>query len=932
MKILLLFCIGIVSGIQVSAQSGSVKGVAFDSTLMQHVPNTTVTVLQLKDSSLVSFTMTDNSGRFEITSIPAGRYRLLITHVNYHSIAIPFTIDDQHKLHDMGSITLYDKNRILSEVVIEAEAPPVTMSGDTVIYNAGSFKTQPNASVEDLLKKMPGIKVEKDGTIKAQGDKVKKVLVDGKEFFGNDPKVATKNLPADAIDKVQVYDKMSDQAQLTGIDDGNSERTINLKLKKDKKKGMFGKIKGAYGTGDRYQGNANLNSFKGARQLSVIGTANNTNAEGFSFMDVLNFTGALNQQRNNSGDIQINIADDDPLAGLLGGNNLGINTTAGGGVNYNNIIGNKTDLQSNYFFSSYNPYRESYIKRQYFVPSNIYTENSTSQNNNDNHRLNFTADYQIDSFNSLKITPSLTYQNSRMSKTSQYQTANINGSLTNDGNSVYNSASDGYNFGGSLLYRRKFHRKGRTLSFNLSGTDNNSNGDDRLSSLINFYDSTGTPFLRDSISQISNKHADQKSYNARIVYTEPIFRKYLLELSAGNDYLKDIASKNTYDYNPATSKYDLLDNSLTNKYQNDYDNKTAGIRIRRQTRKYNYAAGFSWHMANLDGKANSVIKDSLISRQFSDLLPNARFQYRFSQFKSITFLYSTATNPPTIAQLQPLADNSNPLYVKLGNPGLQEEYSHTMRLNLNWLNPFKNRNVFATLMYQQVQNKIVNSDHINALGVDSVKLVNVNGTVNTNGNLTYEFPVRKLKATITTGGRMGYTKGEQFINSLPNNIRTVTLAPELGIELNPTEKLNISLNADINFYNASYSIASASNTRYITQDYSADVSLQLPKKFYVATNFNYIINTHRGQGFNNAVPLWNASLSKQMLKYNRGEVKFSVNDILNMNIGVSRTANQNYIEDSRVNGLRRFFMLGFTYSLSRMGLNSTNSGGGTILR
>lgn len=921
-----------VSVINGYAQTGSVKGSAFDCASMQHVANATVTVLQVKDSSLVSFTMTDNIGRFEITSIPAGRYRLLITHVNYHNIAIPFTIDEQHKMHDMGSITLYDKNKMLTEVVVEAEAPPVTMSGDTVIYNAGSFKTQPNASVEDLLKKMPGIKVEKDGTIKAQGDKVKKVLVDGKEFFGNDPKVATKNLPADAIDKVQVYDKMSDQAQLTGIDDGNSERTINLKLKKDKKKGMFGKIKGAYGTDDRYQGSANLNSFKGARQFSVIGTANNTNAEGFSFMDILNFTGALNQQRSSGGDIQINIADDDPLAGLLGGNSIGINTTAGGGMNYNNIIGTKTDLQSNYFFSSYNPYRESHIQRQYFVPANIYTENSVSQNNNDNHRLNFMADYQIDSFNSLKLTPSLTYQNSRMSKTSQYQTANPNGTLTNDGTSAYNSGSDGYNFGGSLLYRRRFHKKGRTLSFNLSGTANNSNGDDRLSSLINFYDSTGTPFLRDSISQISNRHADQKGYNARLVYTEPIFKKYLLELSAGNDHLKDIADKNTYDYNPVSGRYDLLDNPLTNKYQNDYDNKTVGIRIRRQTRKYNYAVGFSWHTADLEGKANSEIKDSLISRQFSDLLPNARFQYRFSQFKSVTFLYSTATNPPTIAQLQPLADNSNPLYVKLGNPSLQEEYSHTMRMNVNWVNPFKNRNVFATLTYQQVQNKIVNYDQINSLGVDSVRLVNVNGTSNMNASLTYEFPVKKLKATITTGGRVGYTKGEQFINSLANNIRTVTLAPELGIDINPTEKLNVSLNADVNFYKASYSIASASNTYYVTQDYSADVNLQLPKKFYVSTNFNYIINTNRGQGFNNAVPLWNASLSKQLLKYNRGEIKFSVNDILDMNVGVNRTANQNYIEDSRVNGLRRFFMLGFTYSLSKMGLNSTNSSGGTILR
>ena len=281
-----------------SQKTGSVKGIVFDTISKQPVVAATITVLQRSDSSLVTFTMTNSSGIFSLNNIGYGDYRLLITHISYHNSNKYFLINDKNKNVDLGNVIVYDKEKVLEEIVLLAEAPPVTLVGDTVQYNAGSFKTKPNAVVEDLLKKLPGVQVAKDGTVKAQGQEVKKILVDGKEFFGNDPKIATKNLPADAVDKVQVYDKPSDIAQLTGFDDGQSEKTINLKMKKDKKKGVFGKVNAGGGTDGRYQGRFNVNSFKGARQMSAIGMGNNTNAEGFSFMDILSFTGALRDRKS----------------------------------------------------------------------------------------------------------------------------------------------------------------------------------------------------------------------------------------------------------------------------------------------------------------------------------------------------------------------------------------------------------------------------------------------------------------------------------------------------------------------------------------------------------------------------------------------------------------------------------------------------------
>src|SRR5688572_29015303 len=314
-------------------KNGSIKGIAYDSLAKAPVASATISVLERKDSSLVTFTMTDNGGRFELKGIPNGEYRLLISHVGYHNSNTIFKIDDENRSRDFGNVFMNDVAKVLAEVIVQSEAPPVTLVGDTVQYNAGSFKTQPNANVEQLLKKLPGVKVEKDGSVTAQGEKVNRVLVDGKEFFGNDPKIATSNLPADAVDKVQVYDRQSDQYQLTGFEDGNYEKTINLKLKKDKKKGLFGKVMAGAGNKERYEGRFNVNSFKGARQLSAIGMGNNTNAEGFSFMDILNFTGAMNQMRQ-GGNVNINMSAEDAAAMGMNSSRNGINTAWAGGVNY----------------------------------------------------------------------------------------------------------------------------------------------------------------------------------------------------------------------------------------------------------------------------------------------------------------------------------------------------------------------------------------------------------------------------------------------------------------------------------------------------------------------------------------------------------------------------------------------------------------------
>jgi hypothetical protein len=664
---------------------------------------------------------------------------------------------------------------------------------------------------------------------------------------------------------------------------------------------------------------------------------NNTNAEGFSFMDILNFTGELaRMQRGGGGNININISGDDAAAMGVnpGGRNSGINTAWGGGLNYNNIIGTKLDFQSNYFYNRYNPNSESHIHRQYFSADSswFYNQHTLTDNLNNSHRLNLNALYQLDSMNSIRITPSFSYQHTNNRSQTDYQTLSEGNSITNDGFSNNTASNKGYNFKNDIIWRKKFARKGRTFSLTLQTSFNKSDGDGSLSSINSFYNPNGSLFKRDTLNQENTTNSDLHGYNTKAVYTEPIWKRSLLEFSVGKNDSKSTAEKITHDFNKLNGKYDQLNNTLSNDFENTYGYTNAGMRIRTQKKKYNYALGLLWQQASLEGKIISGTKDSLISKKFRNFLPNARFQYNFSRFKMLALSYSASTSQPSMPQLQPVPDNSNSLNIKEGNPALKQEFTHSIMGHLNLISPYKNKNLFMFFNMQFTKNRIVNDDSVNLqTGVRRSKPVNVNGVYNLNSDISYSMPVHFLKGTVEISSNTGLFKTKQFINRIGNDIRTFSFGPELRLDMNPAEKLNISVGSGFNYNKTKYSLQSALNTNYLSQEYNTSLDWQMPKGFFFSADFTYTINSQRASGFNSKVPLWNASISKQVLKFNRGELKFAARDLLNKNIGISRNTNNNYIEDSRVLTLRRFFLLSFTYSLSKTGLNNTGGGGMRVI-
>lgn len=916
---LLLINIFFSSLLTVHAQKeGSIKGIIKDTSSGLPLSDATVTVLLAKDSSLVSFSRTNNNGFFTIRNLEKDAYRLLVTHVGYLNITTQFVITATFTDIDFGTLIINNKSTLLQEVTVTQEKPPVVIRNDTLEYNAGSFKTKPNAVVEDLLKKLPGIQVDKDGKVKSNGEEVKRVLVDGKEFFGNDPKMATKNLPADAIDKVQVFDRKSDQSRFTGFDDGNSEKTINLTIKSDKKNGVFGKATAGAGDKGLYQGNFNVNSFSGERQFSAIGMLNNTNKQGFSFMDILNFTGGLPGAGGRGGGMQADMNSMGlPIQGA--NNNQGITTTKAGGLNYNNSWQKNLDVMSSYFYNRLQTDKTEKAYQQWLLPGNNFntTKDNNSANTNESHRINISGDYKIDSTNSLKLTSSVNLQQSQYNINSNYNSTATAGNLLNDGYANLFTAGKGYNWNNSALFRHRFAKKGRTFSANLSVNLNNTKSNGGLQSLNNYYLPDGSLQQSDTINQVNNQYNDSRSYGAVLSYTEPLSKKSLLEFNYNFNATRSTSDKRTFDFDKPSGKYAALNDALSNNFLSDYIYHRPTINWRNQQKKYNFAIGAAVQQAALNSKFHIMAKDSAIERSFVNFLPNANMQYKVSQYKNIRVFYNTFTRQPSVTQLQPLTDNSDPLNIKIGNPGLKQEYYHRLQAEYISFDPYRHTSFFAGLTGGLTGNKIVNADQLGAQGQRITQPVNVNGAYNVSMNTSWGFPVKKIKSKLNLNSALSQSHNIGFVNTLKNNINAWNASQEIVWNYNYKELLDLSAGAEVIYNDVKYSLQNQQNLQYWSQHYTFEINLYLPKGFSFASDVDYTTRSGLTQGYNLHAVLWNAGIAKQVFKNKKGEFRLQVYDILSQNVGVSRNNNQNYIEDLSYNVLKRFWQLSFTYNISR---------------
>ncbi|MBL7847687.1 MAG: TonB-dependent receptor family protein [Cyclobacteriaceae bacterium] len=907
-----------------SAQKFTLRGQAVD-TVSSPMPSATVMLLQAKDSALVSFAATDRQGNFELKNINRGEYQLKITFVGYASAIKEIKSSDfVTPVMELGLLRLEPVSKELDALVIKGEKAPVTVKRDTIEFNAGSFKTKTNANVEDLLKRMPGIEVETDGSIKAQGEQVQRVMVDGREFFGRDPKLATRNLPADAVDKVQVFDKKSDQAVFTGIEDGQREKTINLELKEEKRKGAFGNLMGGLGTEERFQAKGSVNKFTKGEQLSFLGMGNNINEQGFSMDDYMNFSGGSQQMMGGGGRMTIQL-DGNNQNGVplnFGGRQNGIVTNYAGGINTNQDFGTKSKMNASYFYNNLNQNISQVLNRINYLPNGSYDFNQASRqvNQNDNHRANLTLDQQLDSANSFKFMASATLTNSEQSIQSKSQTMNVSGGLQNESIRDSYSKGSGTNLNSSLLFRHRFPKKGRTLSATLTLGLSQTTSNGSLRSDNDFYSTIPTEKI---IEQTNTQKNESQTYGAQFSYTEPLGNRKYLEANYSirtnlNDVIRDVYNVN--------SGVPIYNDTLSNRYKSNYLYNRPGINLRMNRQKFNVTVGASYQHTRLKG--DLLLRDTTIDRTFENILPQAHFNYDFTSFKHFRLDYETAMQEPTIQQLQPVIDNSDPLNLSSGNPNLKPGFSHTLRLNYTQFDPASNIGFFAFLTSMYTTNAITYSQSVDPETLVRLTVpVNVADNMRINGNFNFGFPIRAISSRISLGPTFTYNRGITLINLKENRSDQRTYGGTIRYDYTFKEVLTLGLSANLSQNKTEYSFNTAQNQQYLNETYSSELNINFLKNYAFNTTFDFYHYRSQTTGFDQTIPLLNLSVSRFLLKNNVGELKLGVVNALDKSMSVSQSATSNYLQQETMNNLGRYYMVSFTYVLNKQ-LNPMGGGRG----
>ena len=932
MKKLLLLCF-IGSSSHLFAQKLTITGVVADGD-GKAMENATVLLLAASDSSLVSFGRTKPNGTFELRNVNlAANCFLKLTFVGYEPYfqdILKDTKPTNGTTLELGGIRMTPLSKLLNEAVVKGERDPVRISGDTTEFNAASFKVQPNATAEDLLKKLPGMEVDKNGNVKSQGEAVTQVLVNGKKFFGKDPKIALQNLPAGAIDKVKTYDKRSDQAEFSGIDDGEREKTIDIQLKKDYSQGTFGNgtLGGGGVEGDvlsRYLGKFSINNFSKNQQLSFLGNGNNINQTGFSFEDYAGFTGASRQMASGGG-MRMSFDNSSGVPLDMGGTK-GFFKTFSGGVNYNKVFSKKTELNVSYFANDQISNTRTFTNRENFIDGKTSFLSKSDANlltDNINHRVNVTLDQKIDTFTSLKLTSSF----SLTKNTSENETFNENkrlGILQNTGRNLNNTEGGGMSAQNSLLLRRRFMKKGRTVSANVFFNYNHTTSDGNLNALNTFY-RNGVGF--DSTTrQDDDRVNDRSNYGTTLSFTEPLGKRQYLE--ANYSYNATISNADRKVYRLVNNE-SIFNTNLSNKYINDYIYQRTGLTYRINKKEWNFSTGVQYQHSDLVG--DLITRDTVIRQPNDFLLPNVRFEYSPVQGKRTTFSYETSVREPSISQLQNITDNTNPLFISAGNPNLRPEYNNRFRIGYNHFNQANFSAFFSNISFNYTDNKITNAQTTDTLFRRFSQPINVRNDISSNGFIGYNRPIVPQLLRFNARSNFSYGRGISLIktsdnilnpnaktNSIENLTERTSIGVTLGMTLTVRDSFDFSVSGTVNHNATSYSIQSTNNQKYDVYDLETDLNWRLPFGLKLFGSFSYNIIKGNSFGTSQGIPLLGGGISKYMLKQNRGELKFQMVDILNRNQGYSRSADVNYVQEERVTSLGRYAMLSFTYAFNPMG-------------
>lgn len=918
------------SASQEAGREYEVQGVVSDSA-GTGLQNAMVVALTRPDSVLARYALSRGDGAFTITGLPAGEYVLQVTIIGYRTLRRDFDVTDADV--DAGAVVMSVTAVEMDELVVSVEHVPFVNRRDTLSYNVQAFPTPPNANVEDLLRRLPGIQVASDGSITAQGETVQNVLVDGKEFFSQDATVATQNLPADAVAQVDVYDKQSDMAEFTGIPDGEEERTIDLRLKEEARTGYFGRAIGGVG-GDvdnqgriaaptvgneaRYDGSLNLNRFSPGTQLALTANANNVNRAGFNWRDFADFAGG---------------------GGRGGGGNDGFTETMSLGINASRDFGDEdTWVRGSYFVSELDNSQDRTLHQQALFGSDIASlvdQTSNQEADNRNHRLNLNAQVTFAEGHDLRLRMNGNTRASSLTSFANRQTHTLSGNMLNSATTDY--LVDGDDLGGDarLTWRRRLDEDGRSLVAELRSALQDRDLSSDLSSVV-----TGEVRGRgggdgdfEEILQEQSRVGRTWSNSARLSLTQPLAEGHTLELFGQRNSTSEDRDNSVHDLVEGVR---VFNDRLSSGFERAYTYLQGGARYSRNEERSWFTVGLRLQRSQLEGVI--LDRDQTIENGYTHLLANTRIKHEIKEGQNLEFRYDGSSREPSLTQLQPYPDNRDPLNVYSGNPDLQPEYVHRVNGEYRFFDQFSFVNFFTFGGFTYNHNSISTSRFFDERGFQTRMPVNTDGEWSGNLGANFGTPVRKLGIDLDLEYRVTYSEGAELVNLAANESRILRNTFEISVDNRVKDRFDVEVSADFSFNDVEYSLNRELNRNYVNSEYRAEGTWYL-RAWEIETDFRYRTydqglfaavgrdGTARGAGESRNIARWDASITRRVLN-DRAEIELQAYDLLNQNQGVAVTNSANYIQESRTESLGQYFMLRFMYRLgNQMGGRGGRRGG-----
>lgn len=913
-KLLILLCLAFFCVLTGYAQSASLSGSITDTSSGKKLANAVVSVIRSKDTVLSTFTRTNEQGYFELKGIPEGKYMLVVSYPGYAEFVDEIEVSGATVYKK--EITIIPRAKLLEEIIVQQKISAIRIKGDTTEYKADSFNVGPNANVQELLKRLPGLQVNAKGEITAQGQKVEKILVDGEEFFSDDPAVVSQNLRADVVDKVQVFDKKSEQAEFTGVDDGQKTKTINLELKDDKKKGYFGKVEA--GTDfDRYRtGKAMINAFKKKQKVAAYITNNNISFEGLNWNEQRNF--GSNTSNN------MEVTDDGGMMFWSQGDDFGDGrglpqSTTAGVVYINKWNKDKNSINGSYQFNDQHVKGRNTSFTQTLLADSSFSSN-TIENFTDFRRrskVNAIYEWQIDSSSSLKLKANGSFTNGQKESSYNGKSISEDNIVINETNRSINSTTENTDFTSELSWRKRLKKKGRTISYTGNWSNNIKTGNGFLLSDIDFYDANGLPIRQQLLDQNKTNNERQMVFQNNLVYTEPLSKKLFLELTYRNNFSRNNAERNTFEKPFSGDKYTSVVDTLSNHFLYTANDHSGGFSFRYTEKKFTFFAGTA--VGRTGFQLEELTKNNIRNVSFNNLLPKASIKFMPKKQKSFTLNYNGSTQNPSLQQINPIIDNIDPLNITIGNPFLKQAFRHSFSLNMNDYKVIKSKNFYLSGNFSFINHAISSSNKIDS-GIRINQAVNVNGNYSGSVWAMYGFEIAKsVNFNIRTN-----SSTSRFVN-IVNGQKNISTNNRLGLGIGVGKWSDKWLSFDFSVepsYNYSISSINKSKpTKYWTFNSYPYLSMKFKKqKLYIDLNgeMNIYQKTTTFKNQRNVIII-NSSIRRTFTKTDAFELKLSVSDIFNQNQGIERNISSNFISENTFQNIRRYALLTFTWNFTKNG-------------